>query len=42
MDANNAFWMFIEESKMEDKKVNYEKVWARWLEWFEVYIGKKQ
>ena len=41
-DANNAFWMFIEESKIQDKDVNYEKVWKKWLEWFETYIGKTQ
>ena len=41
-DANNAFWMFIEESKKQDKDVDYKKVWEKWLEWFEKYAGKKQ
>lgn len=41
-DANNAFWMFIEESKKQDEEVNYNRVWNRWLEWFERYIGNKQ
>ena len=41
-DANNAFWMFIEESKIQNEEVNYNKVWEKWLEWFNTYIGKKQ
>ena len=39
-DANNAFWMFIEESKMQDKQVDYEKVKKRWMKWFNEYIGR--
>ena len=41
-DASNAFWMFIEESKKQDKEVDYKKVWEKWLEWFENYVGNKQ
>ena len=37
-DANNSFWMFIEESKNRNSKVDYEKVKKRWFEWFEKYI----
>ena len=39
-DANNAFWMFIEESKREDEKVDYEKVRKKWMKWFNDYIGR--
>jgi len=39
-DANNAFWMFIEQSKKMDNEVNYEKVWKRWREWYKKYIER--
>jgi hypothetical protein len=39
-DANNAFWMFIEESKFKDKKVDYDKVKKKWMKWFEEYVGR--
>jgi len=39
-DANNAFWMFIEESKAQDEKVDYEKVRKKWMSWFNDYVGR--
>jgi len=39
-DANNAFWMFIEESKNHDKNVDYNKVRNRWMKWFDEYVGR--
>jgi len=39
-DTNNAFWMFIEESKLQDGEVNYDKIRRKWLEWFKEYIGR--
>jgi type IV secretory pathway ATPase VirB11/archaellum biosynthesis ATPase len=38
-DANNAFWMFIEESKQYNKSVDYTKVCDKWMKWFEEYTG---
>jgi len=40
-DANNAFWMFIEESKMQSGEVNYNIVRSKWMEWFKEYAGRK-
>ncbi|MEA2055724.1 MAG: hypothetical protein U9O49_02700, partial [Candidatus Thermoplasmatota archaeon] len=40
-DANNAFWMFIEESKLKDGKVDYNYVKRKWNVWFKEYTGKK-
>ncbi len=40
-DANNAFWMFIEESKMRDDTVNYDKVKQNWMKWFKDYVGRR-
>jgi len=39
-DANNAFWMFIEECKAQDKKVDYNIVRKKWMKWFNDYIGR--
>ncbi len=39
-DANNAFWMFIEECKQYNGSVDYNKVHDRWMKWFEEYTGK--
>jgi len=39
-DANNTFWMFIEESKMRDKTVNYNSVRKKWMKWFQEYVGR--
>ena len=39
-DANNAFWMFIEECKNYRGSVEYNKVFDRWINWFEEYTGK--
>jgi len=40
-DANNAFWMFIEESKMRSGEVDYNIVRSKWMEWFKEYVGRK-
>ena len=39
-DANNAFWMFIEESKLQNDEVNYDQIRRKWLKWFKEYIGR--
>ena len=39
-DANNAFWMLIEESKMRNKIVNYNIVQKKWMKWFKDYVGR--
>jgi archaeal flagellar protein FlaI len=38
-DANNAFWMFIEEGKRRDQNVDYSEVRRKWMNWFASYIG---
>lgn len=40
-DANNAFWMFVEESRREDGFPNYEKIEKKWMEWFSNYARIK-
>ena len=39
-DANNAFWMFIEQSKIQDEQVDYNKVRRRWKDWFKNYVER--
>jgi len=39
-DANNAFWMFIEENKNRNKEVDYKEVRGKWMRWFDNYIGR--
>jgi len=41
-DVNNTFWMLIEQSKKEDKAVDYQKVKKKWLKWFEEYVERKK
>ena len=36
-DANNAFWMLIEESK-DKRKIDYEKIEKKWMKWYAEYI----
>jgi len=36
-DANNAFWMLIEESKKEYGKPNYKEIEIKWIKWFKKY-----
>ncbi|MEM4258352.1 MAG: type II/IV secretion system ATPase subunit [Candidatus Thermoplasmatota archaeon] len=38
-DANNAFWMFIEEGKQKNSSVDYAEVHKKWNTWFQRYIG---
>ena len=39
-DANNAFWMLIEESKLRNKEVDYQEVRKKWMKWFNNYVGR--
>jgi len=41
-DANNAFWMFLEESKLRKKQVDYADVQKKWTTWFKEYLGRMQ
>jgi len=41
-DANNAFWMFLEESKLRKKQVEYADVQKKWTTWFKEYLGRMQ
>ncbi len=38
-DANNAFWMFIEQCKARKGKVDYGWVEKNWKKWFKNYVG---
>ncbi len=38
-DANNAFWMFIEESKQKNNAVQYADIQKKWNAWFKRYVG---
>jgi archaeal flagellar protein FlaI len=40
-DANNAFWMLIEESKIRHKEVDYQEIGKKWKKWFNTYVGRK-
>jgi type IV secretory pathway ATPase VirB11/archaellum biosynthesis ATPase len=37
-DANNVFWMCIEESKLHNGIVDYDEVQRRWMKWFTDYV----
>lgn len=39
VDANNTFWMFIEQSKAKTGKVDYKVVEKNWKKWFKNYVG---
>ena len=39
-DANNSLWMFIEESKIQDEQVDYNKVRRKWKDWFKNYVER--
>ena len=39
-DANNAFWMSIEQNKRNDGSVNYQDVRKQWMTWFKSYQGE--
>jgi flagellar protein FlaI len=39
-DANNAFWMFLEENKTQEGKVDYKDVRRKWMNWFKDYAGR--
>ena len=42
LDANNALWMFIEQSKLRNKHVNYADVQKKWTNWFDTYMSRMQ
>ncbi len=37
-DANNMFWMCLEESKLRQGTVDYDEVRIRWMKWFTDYL----
>jgi len=37
-DANNMFWMCLEESKLRQGSVDYDEVRIRWMKWFTDYL----
>jgi prophage tail gpP-like protein len=37
-DANNMFWMYLEESKLRHGIVDYDEVRIRWMKWFTDYV----
>ena len=39
-DANNAFWMLIEESKEEHGSPDYKYVEKKWMKWYRDYVKK--
>jgi type IV secretory pathway ATPase VirB11/archaellum biosynthesis ATPase len=39
-DANNAFWMFIEENKQRRGTVEYNDVKKQWMKWFNDYVRR--
>jgi hypothetical protein len=39
-DANNAFWMSIEESKHHKNAVDYDDVKKQWMKWFHNYVRR--
>lgn len=41
-DANNMFWMCIEESKRQTGNVDYDYVRTTWMKWFGAYVRRFQ
>jgi uncharacterized metal-binding protein len=39
-DANNAFWMSIEEIKQHKDTVDYNDVRTQWMKWFKEYVRR--
>ena len=39
-DANNAFWMSIENSKLHKGAVDYNDVRKQWMKWFHDYVRR--
>ena len=39
-DANNAFWMLIEESTREYGSPDYKEVGERWMKWYKEYVKR--
>jgi len=39
-DANNAFWMSIEDSKRRNGTVDYDDVRRQWMNWFQTYLRR--
>jgi len=40
--ANNMFWLLIEEEKRYDGEMNMQRIYMKWLEWFEDFASKRQ
>ena len=40
-DANNAFWMMLEESKQQFNTVDYAFIKKHWMKWFQQYQGNR-
>ncbi len=39
-NANNMFWMSVEESKLHNRTVDYRQVRKIWMKWFEEYVRR--
>ncbi len=39
-DANNMFWLCIEENKQRNKTVDYDEVRTVWMQWFSEYVRR--
>lgn len=39
-DANNMFWLCIEENKRRNRTVDYDEVRAVWMQWFSEYVRR--
>jgi type IV secretory pathway ATPase VirB11/archaellum biosynthesis ATPase len=39
-DANNAFWMSVEDSKLRSGIVDYDDVRRQWMAWFQTYLRR--
>jgi Tfp pilus assembly pilus retraction ATPase PilT len=40
--ANNMFWYFQEKEKSGDGKVDFQKVYDRWMDWYQDFVAKNR